>query len=118
MTPLTDWERRLLDQFVELCLGDDPCLRRQIDVASVHERELFPSNAYITLGVPSTSEPARVADGPYQLEGFDLDETPIGFMLFLDNGRLAAIEYIRADSEAIESIPDPAALRAAQTKRI
>ena len=108
---LTEWELGLLWRFVSFDFQGVESLREQISATSVVARESSPGFLYVSLEVERTSKASDVAKRvPIELTGTDRSEAPMLFMLFVDEGYLAAIEGFRGDSQVIQELPDPTSL--------
>jgi hypothetical protein len=104
---LSAWERAVLDRFLDMYAPDQPQLREQIAQCSVLWREELPASLYVQLDVPASLAMQETPTSPLDLAGYDADGVEIDLMLFLRDGRFAAIEALRVDSRPIQKLPAP-----------
>lgn len=105
--PLNQNERDVLNVVLGAASPEAAALRAQIEVARVTGR--WGGSPSVDLEVPETFAPAQVASGVLPVDAEVVDESgePVGeILVWVEEGRLSAIEYAWYTDKAPASLPD------------
>ena len=108
MTDLTNFERNIIEKFVN---GDHPILgelRRQLELSSVRKREMTGVGFYLYLDVPEDSLSMPSAD--FILDDVNANIAELrhgaGFVLYVRDGRLSMLEGFSYDEPWPDNISE------------